>query len=210
MSSPVAVRPSFGGRQRSSSRSRRGQHPASRPGSPTNSSVVTSPQLPLKSALKHNHVHPEPRSDYDELEQAACDPTFNEGDFKTPSSPVLAVASSIDVPPSKPFQRKVGFDTLISGRDLDDKGASTGGGTGQSLGPVEWGPSVRPIRPSARCTDACLHAGVNYSFTIGVKSGNFCRNRWTRTYLVATDLNGEGRASCHRPGIVELTCNSTP
>lgn len=143
MSSPVSVRPSLGDRQRSSSRSRRSVHPASRPGSPTGTGHYAAPTstLPLKSALKKDHVHPEPRSDYDELESAACDTNSTAVEFKIPSSPVLAVASSIDGHSGashsepRPFQRKVGFDTLTSGRDLEDKGASTGGGTGGETGP---------------------------------------------------------------------------
>lgn len=143
MSSPVATRPSFFER-RSSSQSRRSRsttrqpHPASGPSSPVGSPPShstplssSSSHLALKSALKHNHVHPEPRGiprDDDGDDGGDGDECWR------PTSPVLASVDSSDPTQQQqqPFQRKVGFDTLIAGIDLDDKGASTGGGTGQS------------------------------------------------------------------------------
>ncbi|GAA6004177.1 hypothetical protein JCM10207_002467 [Rhodosporidiobolus poonsookiae] len=58
------------------------------------------------------------------------------------------------------FRRRVGFDTFEAGTDLEGKAKATGGGT-----------------------------GVTYSFTLSAKSSQFCRTRWSRTFLVATDLN---------------------
>lgn len=37
-------------------------------------------------------------------------------------------------------------------------------------------------------------AGIHYSFTLSAKSANYCRSRWSRTFLVATDLNGVCRS----------------
>ncbi|GAA5903008.1 hypothetical protein JCM8208_000428 [Rhodotorula glutinis] len=58
------------------------------------------------------------------------------------------------------FKRRVGFDTWGAGEELADKAKATGGGT-----------------------------GVAYSFTLAAKSADYCRTRWSRTFLVATDLN---------------------
>ncbi|BGP41911.1 hypothetical protein JCM10449v2_005906 [Rhodotorula kratochvilovae] len=58
------------------------------------------------------------------------------------------------------FKRRVGFDTWGAGEELEGKAKATGGGT-----------------------------GVAYSFTLSAKSADFCRTRWSRTFLVATDLN---------------------
>lgn len=58
------------------------------------------------------------------------------------------------------FKRRVGFDTWGAGEELADKAKATGGGT-----------------------------GVAYSFTLAAKSAEYCRTRWSRTFLVATDLN---------------------
>ncbi|BGP50075.1 hypothetical protein JCM10450v2_005984 [Rhodotorula kratochvilovae] len=58
------------------------------------------------------------------------------------------------------FKRRVGFDTWGAGEELEGKAKATGGGT-----------------------------GVAYSFTLSAKSTDFCRTRWSRTFLVATDLN---------------------
>lgn len=38
-------------------------------------------------------------------------------------------------------------------------------------------------------------AGVAYSFTLSAKSAEYKRSRWSRTFLVATDLNGEDSLS---------------
>ncbi|GAA6050609.1 hypothetical protein JCM3770_001486 [Rhodotorula araucariae] len=58
------------------------------------------------------------------------------------------------------FKRRVGFDTWGAGEELEGKTKATGGGT-----------------------------GVAYSFTLSAKSADYCRSRWSRTFLVATDLN---------------------
>jgi len=58
------------------------------------------------------------------------------------------------------YRRRVGFDTFGAGNDLEGKAVSTGGGT-----------------------------GVTYSFTLSAKSAQFTRTRWSRTFLVCTDLN---------------------
>ncbi|GAA5993289.1 hypothetical protein JCM11641_001120 [Rhodosporidiobolus odoratus] len=58
------------------------------------------------------------------------------------------------------FRRRVGFDTFSAGGELEGKAKATGGGT-----------------------------GVSYSFTLAAKSSEYCRTRWSRTFLVATDLN---------------------
>ncbi|GAA5864904.1 hypothetical protein JCM3774_004267 [Rhodotorula dairenensis] len=58
------------------------------------------------------------------------------------------------------FQRRVGFNTFASGVALEGRPTVTGGGT-----------------------------GVAYSFTLSAKSANYKRSRWSRTFLVATDLN---------------------
>ncbi|BGP18300.1 hypothetical protein JCM10213v2_006363 [Rhodosporidiobolus nylandii] len=58
------------------------------------------------------------------------------------------------------FRRRVGFDTFEAGEELEGKSKATGGGT-----------------------------GVTYSFTLSAKSSEYCRTRWSRTFLVATDLN---------------------
>ncbi|GAA5874407.1 hypothetical protein JCM8547_005390 [Rhodosporidiobolus lusitaniae] len=58
------------------------------------------------------------------------------------------------------FRRRVGFDTFEAGNDLEGSTKATGGGT-----------------------------GVTYSFTLSAKSSEYCRTRWSRTFLVATDLN---------------------
>ncbi|ORY59016.1 hypothetical protein BCR35DRAFT_309335 [Leucosporidium creatinivorum] len=129
----------------------------------------------LRSALKHGHIHPEPREGVDLEEtasnpQAPCSPppAVAEGDRRGVTTSDLSLPSSGLQPQqgnqsngSLPqYSRRVGFDTFDSGADLEEKGGSTGGGT-----------------------------GVNYSFTIGAKSSCFIRTRATRTYLVATDLN---------------------
>ncbi|KAL8290551.1 hypothetical protein RQP46_002809 [Phenoliferia psychrophenolica] len=62
---------------------------------------------------------------------------------------------------SSVYSRRVGFDTFESGAELESTGSQTGGGT-----------------------------GVNYSFTVSAKSSSFLRTKQTRTYMVATDLNG--------------------
>ncbi|GAA5977833.1 hypothetical protein JCM10908_005114 [Rhodotorula pacifica] len=58
------------------------------------------------------------------------------------------------------FQRRVGFNTFASGVALEGRPTVTGGGT-----------------------------GVAYSFTLSAKSADYKRSRWSRTFLVATDLN---------------------
>ncbi|GAA5967331.1 hypothetical protein JCM3765_005603 [Sporobolomyces pararoseus] len=58
------------------------------------------------------------------------------------------------------YRRRVGFDTFGAGTDLEGKAKATGGGT-----------------------------GVTYSFTLGAKSAQYTRTRWSRTFLVCTDLN---------------------
>ncbi|GAA6019825.1 hypothetical protein JCM11491_000285 [Sporobolomyces phaffii] len=58
------------------------------------------------------------------------------------------------------YRRRVGFDTFGAGTDLEGKAKATGGGT-----------------------------GVTYSFTLSAKSAQYCRTRWSRTFLVCTDLN---------------------
>ncbi|KAK4049796.1 hypothetical protein OIV83_003852 [Microbotryomycetes sp. JL201] len=149
-------------------------------------SPPSGPQHHLRSALKHNHVHPDPRDD-SQLNNPCWRPPTNFHHAQQPQAApdsTAATASSSTTSMSRQsshtgltqtnntqsslslgqnataYTRKVGFDTFTSGRDLDDKGQSTGGGT-----------------------------GVNYSFTIGAKSAEFCRTRGTRTYLIATDLN---------------------
>ncbi|GAA6063215.1 hypothetical protein JCM10212_002437 [Sporobolomyces blumeae] len=67
---------------------------------------------------------------------------------------------SKDMELSPSYRRRVGFDTFGAGTDLEGKAKATGGGT-----------------------------GVTYSFTLGAKSAEFARTRWSRTFLVCTDLN---------------------
>lgn len=62
------------------------------------------------------------------------------------------------------YRRRVGFDTMGSGRELEDKGINTGGGT-----------------------------AIKYSFTVSAKSAAFERTRSTRTFLCGTDLNEYSR-----------------
>ncbi|KAK4048485.1 hypothetical protein OIO90_005816 [Microbotryomycetes sp. JL221] len=135
--------------------------------------VIGSPPSNLRSAMKHNHVHPEPRffdDDDDEGSRPSSTVQQDQQQYRPSSTSTLTLdtrsdtnltsTSNTSVNNTTQYTRKVGFDTFASGRDLDDKAQSTGGGT-----------------------------GVNYSFTIGAKSSRFCRTRATRTYLVATDLN---------------------
>ncbi|GAA5905302.1 hypothetical protein JCM5296_001436 [Sporobolomyces johnsonii] len=136
-------------------------------------SPVGSP--PLRSALKHHPLHPirvEPPT-------AASSP-MNEGagsgvagaDSAATSMSNLSLQETL-VPEGEAmepsasnaslgaqFRRRVGFDTFGAGNDLEGKVKGTGGGT-----------------------------GVVYSFTLSAKSSNYCRTRWSRTFLVATDLN---------------------
>ncbi|KAL7339412.1 hypothetical protein BJY59DRAFT_760747 [Rhodotorula toruloides] len=58
------------------------------------------------------------------------------------------------------FIRRVAFNTFDAGEELEGKAKATGGGT-----------------------------GIHYSFTLSAKSAIYCRSRWSRTFLVATDLN---------------------
>ncbi|KAM0790299.1 hypothetical protein ACM66B_005600 [Microbotryomycetes sp. NB124-2] len=180
--SPAPARPLID-RRRSSSRDRGGH--GLHVGSPPSSSSMSA--AGLRSALKHNHVHPEPRDDsqlndpcwrppHTSSQHVPVHPADAATTTTSSSSTSMSRQSSATVAnnnattsslsltgPSTTttsYTRKVGFDTFSSGRDLDDKGQSTGGGT-----------------------------GVNYSFTIGAKSAEFCRTRGTRTYLIATDLN---------------------
>jgi hypothetical protein len=52
-------------------------------------------------------------------------------------------------------------------------------------------------------------AGIHYSFTLSAKSANYCRSRWSRTFLVATDLNGACRSSFVLPRL-QLTAATSP
>lgn len=103
-------------------------------GSPTNSSAGLQH---LRSALKHGHVHPEPREGVDLDETAAnaqkpCSPpprvTSSAGGAAGENGEQSGAAAS-----APQYSRRVGFDTFDSGADLEEKGGSTGGGTGASL-----------------------------------------------------------------------------
>ena len=137
-------------RRRTSSRDRGvlHHHPSSRNSSPRHSpapSPVGSPthqpgsHFPLRSALKHNHVHPEPRAiDCAEVEadpEARCEPPPTvqvQGTGEGSSLPAsgLGPQNSSNGTLGPQYSRRVGFDTFESGADLEEKGASTGGGTG--------------------------------------------------------------------------------
>lgn len=133
-------------RRRTSSRDRGALHSYSNHSSPVNSPVgsPTNPgEMHLRSALKHGHVHPEPREGID-LDQTAANP-------QAPCSPPAAktgVTTTSELPSSglqqgnqsngtlPQYSRRVGFDTFDSGADLEEKGGSTGGGTGASS--ISW------------------------------------------------------------------------
>lgn len=133
-------------RRRTSSRDRGVLHSSSRTSSPRHSpapSPVGSPthqagQHMLRSALKHNHVHPEPRA-FDEADfnpEAPCQPPAIEvqpatGGSSLPDSGLGPSTSTSGTSLGPQYSRRVGFDTFESGADLEEKGASTGGGTGE-------------------------------------------------------------------------------
>ncbi|GAA5934238.1 universal stress protein [Sporobolomyces koalae] len=75
-------------------------------------------------------------------------------------SDVSLTPESREMEPNPSYRRRVGFDTFGAGTDLEGKAKATGGGT-----------------------------GVTYSFTVSAKSAQFARTRWSRTFLVCTDLN---------------------
>ncbi|GJN92914.1 hypothetical protein Rhopal_005956-T1 [Rhodotorula paludigena] len=77
------------------------------------------------------------------------------------STPASSVAPTTAGGAAAPqYRRRVAFDSFEAGRELEGKPKTTGGGT-----------------------------GVTYSFTLSAKSSEYCRTRWSRTFLVATDLN---------------------
>lgn len=90
------------------------------------------------------------------------------------------------------FKRRVGFDTWGAGEELADKAKATGGGTGASCC------SRLALFPATE-VDLSRRAGVAYSFTLAAKSAEYCRTRWSRTFLVATDLNGASSQSWALP-----------
>jgi len=74
---------------------------------------------------------------------------------------------------------------------------------------AKWGEelfSLLSLASSALCTSddaddlmsALSATGVTYSFTLSAKSAHFTRTRWSRTFLVCTDLNGSLQ-SCFAP-----------
>ncbi|GAA5853685.1 hypothetical protein JCM3766R1_000590 [Sporobolomyces carnicolor] len=71
-----------------------------------------------------------------------------------------SLAESKEMELNPSYRRRVGFDTFGAGTDLEGKAKATGGGT-----------------------------GVTYSFTLSAKSAEYTRTRWSRTFLVCTDLN---------------------
>ncbi len=133
---------------------------------------------PLKSVLKHNHVHPEPKSDSavddDTTSVAGASEATTLVDAPAGSGTELGPAggevghrrtmSNASAGTGAQYRRRVGFDTMVSGRELEDKGINTGGGT-----------------------------AIKYSFTVSAKSAAFERTRWTRTFLCGTDLNEYSR-----------------
>ncbi|GAA5960458.1 hypothetical protein JCM21900_003603 [Sporobolomyces salmonicolor] len=137
-------------------------------------SPVGSP--PLRSVLKHHPPHqirvdPPTAASSPMKEAAGSDGIAWAVSASTPMSnlslqetPVPAgnvmEPSASNASMGAQFRRRVGFDTFGAGNDLEGKVKGTGGGT-----------------------------GVVYSFTLSAKSSNYCRTRWSRTFLVATDLN---------------------
>ena len=135
--------------------------------------------LPLKSVLKHGHVHPEPKPDPDEDDDtgssaAGASDAATLVDGAAPGGSELGLPSGVaghhrtgsnaSAGTGAQYRRRVGFDTMVSGRELEDKGINTGGGT-----------------------------AIKYSFTVSAKSAAFERTRWTRTFLCGTDLNEYSR-----------------
>jgi hypothetical protein len=80
------------------------------------------------------------------------------------------------------FIRRVAFNTFDAGEELEGKAKATGGGTG-AFARYRRGAPVQ-------CLQRLACPGIHYSFTLSAKSANYCRSRWSRTFLVATDLNG--------------------
>lgn len=137
----------------------------------TSTPVLLPSGQPLKSALKpSSHVHPPPRPDEDDEADSANAPASSDSltiieDMEGPEpgkSKHVRTGSSSST--GAAYRRRVGFDTMISGTELEEKGVNLGGGT-----------------------------AIKYSFTVSAKSAEFARTKWSRTFLCGTDLNGQSR-----------------
>ncbi|GAA5964842.1 hypothetical protein JCM8115_000122 [Rhodotorula mucilaginosa] len=117
--------------------------------------------LALSSADGSSSIHTAPslRLETEPSTGTSSEVTTLAGDASIASAPAAMSKASNNHGNNK-FQRRVGFNTFASGVALEGRPTVTGGGT-----------------------------GVAYSFTLSAKSADYKRSRWSRTFLVATDLN---------------------
>ncbi|SCZ88082.1 BZ3500_MvSof-1268-A1-R1_Chr10-2g02831 [Microbotryum saponariae] len=152
----------------------------------------------LRSALKKDHVHPDPRPDPTEdgrtlADSLGIDPKVSShSDGNTIGSPPHAsggapVASG-SYPPSDPTSGAPSGSatSFLDPSDAEAKKSSSS----LSLAPTfqrRVGFDTFDSEEVEGSTGG--GTGVSYSFTIGAKSASYCRARYTRTFLCCTDLN---------------------
>ncbi|SGY18748.1 BQ5605_C014g07459 [Microbotryum silenes-dioicae] len=153
----------------------------------------------LRSALKKDHVHPDPRLDPTEngrtlADSLGIDPKVSSHlDGNTIGSPPHASGgapiASGSYPPSDPTSGAPSRSatSLLDPSDAEAKKSSSS----LSLTPKfqrRVGFDTFDSEEVEGSTGG--GTGVSYSFTIGAKSASYCRARYTRTFLCCTDLNG--------------------
>ncbi|KDE03302.1 hypothetical protein MVLG_06204 [Microbotryum lychnidis-dioicae p1A1 Lamole] len=152
----------------------------------------------LRSALKKDHVHPDPRLDPTEngrtlADSLGIDPKVSSHlDGNTIGSPPHASGgapiASGSYPPSDPTSGAPSRSatSLLDPSDAEAKKSSSS----LSLTPKfqrRVGFDTFDSEEVEGSTGG--GTGVSYSFTIGAKSASYCRARYTRTFLCCTDLN---------------------